>query len=360
MIQRLFTCLALCVALTTGMNAQTEVSTYQPGITTDGITYFLPQTRLLVTVTATKTTHTPGEYARFARNFLRINDAPLEAYDEWAITSVSITSYGVPDKSESYTIRLKSKTSAPLVGLSPDGLLLSVNTSAPEIAPLPTPSVTQVYSSPKFSPADYKTAEILSAGSTTKMAELTAEEIYDIRENRSLLTKGQADFMPKDGEQLKLMLAKLDEQEEALLQLFKGTTSTETHTMTFSYAPDEETERDVLFRFSPALGPLAADDLSGAPVYISVKDLHSLPAVQPTTDSSKKKEVEDLRYIVPGKAQVNIFTAEQNLLETTVPLAQFGRVEHLGGDLFNKKYTIRVTLYPETGGIRRIDADEPL
>ena len=88
--------------------------------------------------------------------------------------------------------------------------------------------------------ADFKTEEILSAGSTAKMAELTANEIYDIRENRGLLTKGQADFMPKDGEQLKLMLSNLDTQEEGLLQLFRGTKAIETYVFTFDVVPNSE------------------------------------------------------------------------------------------------------------------------
>lgn len=54
-----------------------------------------------------------------------------------------------------------------------------------------------------------------------KMAELAANEIYDIRENRSLLAKGQADFMPKDGTQLKMMMEQLDKQEAGLLMLLK-------------------------------------------------------------------------------------------------------------------------------------------
>lgn len=357
---RIISLIALLAATTaTGMKAQTEVAAYQPGVTEEGITYFLPHTRLLVAVTATKTTHEPGEYARFARSYLRLANVPLVAYDQWAITSVEVIPYGVPDKTEAYTIKLKSKTSAPLVGLSHDGILLSINTPAPEIPALPVPSVTQADKKPRLNPADYKTEEILSAGSTTKMAELTADEIYDIRENRSLLTKGQADFMPQDGAQLKLMLAKLDEQEEALLQLFKGTESTETHVMTFSYDARKEADGDVLFRFSPYLGPVAADDLSGSPVYISIKDLNTLPATQPEAGNSKKKEAEDLRYIVPGQAQVRVYTPDRTLAELNVSLAQFGHVEHLGGELFNKKYTTRVTLFPETGGIQRIDAEEP-
>lgn len=84
---RIVPILALMAAATaTGMKAQTEVAAYQPGVTEEGITYFLPHTRLLVAVTATKTTHEPGEYARFARSYLRLTNVPLTAYDQWTIT----------------------------------------------------------------------------------------------------------------------------------------------------------------------------------------------------------------------------------------------------------------------------------
>ena len=214
--------LVLMAAATAGVQAQTEVTPYTPGVTAEGITYFLPHTRLHITVTATKTTHTPGEYARFAQRYLRLADVTTAPYDEWSLTSVELTPYGVPDKTQAYTIKLKSKTSAPLVGLSRDGVLLSVNTEAPEVPELPGPSVERDKTARKFNPADYKTEEILSAGSTTKMAELTANEIYDIRESRTALIKGEADNMPKDGAQLKIMLDQLALQEQALSQLFKN------------------------------------------------------------------------------------------------------------------------------------------
>lgn len=211
-----------------------------------------------------------------------------------------------------------------------------------------------------LNPEEYKTEEIITAGSTLKMAELTANEIYDIRENRSLLSKGQADFMPKDGEQLKLMLKTLDTQEEALLQLFKGTSSKETHVFTFDLVPEKELQRQVLFRFSKHLGLVEQDNLAGEPFYISLKDLKSLPAeVVVEEKKGKKKEVLDVRYTLPGMASLKIFSAERELLSLNLPLAQFGRVEHLGGELFNKKYTTHILFSPETGGIVKLDAEQP-
>lgn len=351
-------CFLLGIAILQGLflAAQTQVTHYQPGVTESGITYFLPQTRLHITLTAEKNTYTPGEYAAYAERYLRLKDVPQMPYDEWSITGVTITPYGTADSTQAYSIAFKAKTTATLVGLAADGRLLSIHAEAPSLPLLSQPGIVKkANDSPTAS--DYKTREILAAGSTTKMAELAANEIYDIRENRSLLAKGQADFMPKDGEQLRLMLQNLDRQETALLQLFKGTTTTEIHTLTLDFTPTTETDKTLLFRFSKYLGLVEKDDLSGEPYYISVKDLHSLPL---TVEAAKpSKETNDLCYIVPGNALVKIYNSAKEFASLTTPLAQFGRVEHLGGDLFNKKNTTSVLLSPETGGIVKLDALAP-
>ena len=339
--------------------AQTEVTTYEPGLTAEGITYFLPATSLRIVVKATKKHFTPGEFSEYADRYLHLKDATLTPHDEWTIDGISLYSFGTADKTKAYSIKLKQKTSAPFVALTPDGRLLSVNAPSTEKEPtLPLPSV--VKSKEKvINGADFKTEEILSAGSTAKMAELTANEIYDIRENRGLLTKGQADFMPKDGEQLKLMLANLDTQEEGLLQLFKGSVTSETHTFAFDLTPMQDINQQIVFCFSKYLGLVDNDDPSGTPYYISVKDLHTLPATNAEAKAKQKDSNSDLKYIVPSRAKVTIFTEQGEEATQTFPMAQFGNVEHLGGELFNKKETTHVQLSPVTGNISKIEAAQP-
>lgn len=352
--------LALCPIW---LMAQTEVKEYHPGVTTDGITYFLPQTGFRFVIKVTHTRHTPGEYAIYGERFLRERNVTVEAYDEWKIESVEMVPFGEADRSQAYTIKFKTQTSAPLVGLADDGRLLSVNAAAHPLPELPKATFPKnVASTGSKNAGQFKTQEILSAGSTQKMAELAAAEIFDIRENRGLLAKGQADFMPKDGEQLKLMLESLDKQEQGLLSLFTGTTDTDERILTLDIVPTEEWENRLLFRFSRHYGMVDNDDLSGEPFFLTVKDLHTLPPVEPDPRSAKakKKEVQDLRYNVPGKARLKLTDSKgQVLCEHTFPIAQFGRVEHLGGELFNKRHTTHVTLSPETGGIASIKADQP-
>lgn len=351
-----FLILSLCI-LHSSAFAQSEVTEYRPGVTADGVTYFLPQTHLHVTIEAERTVITPGDYAAYAAHYLRLTDVPQEASEKWQIKSLTVTPYGVPDKTQAYTIRLKQRTTMPYVTLTPEGILLAVNTEAEQPDELNQPSVVN-QPSKTYNTADYLTPEILAATNQRKAAELTAAEIYDIRENRVMLNKGQADFMPKDGVQLRLMLEGLDAQEAALLQLFKGTTETSTHTFTVDFTPYYfDGRQEVLFRFSPRYGLCQADDLSGEPYHITLTDEGTLPPLDPKA-KTVRRVIEDLRYNVCSTAKVKVTNPMGDLLYgATLPFSQIGRVEHLGGDLFNKKAATQVWMDPTTGGILRIDSE---
>jgi len=343
----------------TNLSAQTNVDTYRSGLTKEGVTYFLPRTGIHITLRATRTTHTPGEYYKYASRFLRLNDVPTTTYDSWTLDKIEMHPFGVADSSRVYTIALNPKSAAPLVTLTDDCRLLSVNKEVPLPAPLTSKSVTH-QAEVMLNPSDYKTEEILSATSLMKMAELTAEEILDIRENRSLLAKGQADFLPKDGEQLRLMLNSLEQQEDALMQCFKGTTKVEHHVITLDVIPTDEIDEQILFRFSRHKGYVDADDLSGEPYAITIKNLRTLPAAAPQAEESKRsksKEKKDLRYILPERAMVTLTHNGHVIHSLEIPIAQWGRVECLGGDLFNKKFSTRITLSPQTGSIVSIEGE---
>ena len=229
------------------LTAQTEVKDYEPGVTEEGITYFLPKTEFYLVITTTRTTKYPGELAPFAARYLKLNPVALHKEELWKMQHVNLVTSGVADRERAFSIKLKNKTSAPLVALARDGRLLAINADAQTSTIIPQPK--QVDDKrPLEDPTKYKTQEILAAGSKEKMAELTANEIFDIRESRSQLSKGQADYMPKDGEQLKLMLANLDRQEEGLLKLFTGTDRTDTVTFVLKITFDHAFENKIISR----------------------------------------------------------------------------------------------------------------
>ena len=182
--------LALCLSVS-GIQAQTEVTPFVPGSTLEGVSYFLPKTAFRVTVITEKTVTKPGDFYKYANRYLRLPNVPTEESVVWSIRSIKLEPFGVPDKDKAYSIKVKSKTVAPLVGLSSDGILLSINTEAEEevLPELPEP----VPAPQPVNPRTYMTQEMLAAGSTAKMAELCAEEIYDLRDSRNALIKGEAD-----------------------------------------------------------------------------------------------------------------------------------------------------------------------
>ena len=334
--------------------AQTEVEPFVPGSTLEGVTYYLPRTAFRVTVIAEKTTTRPGDFHKYADRYLRLQNVPTEESVKWNLKSITFEPYGKPDKNKAYSIKIKSKTVAPLVGLSRDGLLLSINCDANEsfLPDLPKPEKGQTPENPR----SYMTQEMLAAGSTAKMAELCAQEIYDIRDSKNALIRGEAENTPKDGAQLKLMLDQLDKQASVLESLFSGTTQTDTEVFSFFYDPQQETSRDVLFRFSQKLGVLDADNLAGEPVIASIKVLETIPTTVPSEEAAKKRAKMDhgVYYNIPARAKINVTYNGQEFVNMETPMAQFGIVDILSNTLFDKKATTQVTFFQTTGGTKDV------
>ena len=344
---------AMLLSASLSANAQTVVEDYIPGLTPEGITYFLPETHIRFVLTATRHVHTAGEYAVFAERYLGITDAPMENFENWTLDDIEVIPFGVPDKTKAFTIALNPKSSAPLVTLTPDGLLLAINTETEQPEELPVPSKT-IVSKPTVNAKEFLTPDIICASTRSKKAELTAQEIYDIRENRILLAKGQADFNPTDGEQLKAMFHQLDAAEQALLSLFTGTETVERHTMVVDYCPKTSDNGGLLFRFSKYLGLVDIDDMAGEPYTLEVKNTTKLPDENIDPKAAKKKEKPDVRYCIPGRAQLTLLHNGTTIAKADVSIAQFGNTEHLGGELFNKKFNTEVFLNSVTGNIEKI------
>ena len=180
-------------------SAQTEVTT---GVTRGkdfGVTYVLPKTQIDIEVKANKIIYTPGEFSKYADRYLRLNNVSADAQEYWELVSVKAKSVGVPDSARVYFVKMKDKTVAPLIELTEDGIIKSINTPfRPRKA---TPAAVLTPAKKRVNPRDFLTEEILMANSSAKMAELVAKEIYNIRESKNALVRGQADNMPKHGEQ---------------------------------------------------------------------------------------------------------------------------------------------------------------
>ena len=253
---------------------------------------------------------------------------------------------------------IDKKRSISKVTCTPDGQLLAINADASLVAP----TVHKFTPAPKptpLNPAEFMTEDILNAGSTAKMAELSAKEIYDIRDSRNQLSRGEADFMPKDGTQLKLMLANLNRQETALRQLFEGVVTKDTTWTTIDCMPMKEGS-NVFFRFSTRRGLVDADDLSGEPYNLIVKNLNTAPAPNPTPAGQKEDKADiGLRVSKPSRIKLTLQHNTDVVATYEMNAAQFGTVESLSGELFGKKQSAALWLDPMTGSVKEIKQITP-
>lgn len=344
--------IAIGLLASTAAYAQ-DFSQYTPGTLAEGVIYYLPKTKFEIKVKATKVTHTPGELCQYANRYLRLQNVSSQPSEYWELQSVQLQTIGVPDKEKAYGVKLKDKSAASQVELTESGIVKAINTTAPQEKAVPQEKAPE---KPKrVDPRSYMTEEILLAGSSNKMAELIAREIYNIRESKNSLTRGQADYMPQDGAALKLMLNNLETQEKALTEMFTGFTERTEQTFTFYVEPEKEMKDQVVFRFSNKLGVLKEDNLAGEPIYITVTNESTLP---PANEEEKaKKKLEGIIYNIPGKASVTIKGNGKQYVSEEVFLTQFGETEVLIDNLFNKKVNTRVIFNTTTGGIVKIDKD---
>lgn len=347
--------LALCMATTAMTQAQTEVVKVQKYGKDYGVVYSLPKTKIEVDLTIEKTVYKPGELAEYASKYLRINNVSSEGSTTYRITSTKIRTVGVPNKEATYFIKMKDKTTAPLVEMTKEGVIKSINV---EYIPEKKENKEVIRQEEKHKAIDgrkFLNEEMLMAGSRSKMAELIAKEIYSIRESKNDLLKGQAENTPQDGEQLKLMLDNLSIQEQALTEMFTGTTHKEITVKTVYIVPEDEVQDEVLFRFSKKMGLVDKDNLVGEPYYVSIKRTSQMQQIEPEDGKGKKKELEGIAYISPETVIFTIRKGNEKIREEQLPIAQMGVVEYLAPILFNKNTVTKVYFDTSTGGLIKVE-----
>ena len=346
--------------------AQTEVT---QGVTFGkkfGVTYMLPQTEIKIEAEATRQHYEPGQFSKYAERYLRLRDVKQEAETSWTLDEVKVNIVGVPDPSNIYFVEMKDRTTAPLMELTADGIVRSINLPFTGDKKAEQPQAKQQEDEALPDPRTFLTEEILMTNSTAKMAELVAREIYSIRESKNALLRGEAENLPKDGAQLQIMLDNLNKQEKAMVQMFEGKVTTEKHHFTKRVTP-EEMSNHVVFRFSKKLGFVEADDLAGEPVELSIVNKQLIPEqpAEPEGKSSRsiisiltngnKSAIEGVAYNVPGKADVKLTYQHKDIINTELSLTQFGIQEYLAPQLFNRNTVTQVLFDVNTGALLKID-----
>ncbi len=324
-----------------------------------GLIYTLPLTAFEVTVAVEKTVRTPGEFARYAEKYLA--DAPiLTPSTSCRITQVVVNPTAYADTDERYLVTLKG-AGAPSVIVTDANFPLSINDDgyAPESDLLPLPVAVEAKPTILERPEAKRavTPEMIQSKSSAKRAQLAAAKIYELRTVRNDIISGQADGMPSDGAAMQLALDQLNLQEEALTAMFTGTvkTSVEVKTFKVSVPAEGDPTRTVFARLSQSQGLVGPDDLSGAPLYITITPATTGELPLNEKGVAKTFPKGGVAYRIPGSADVSVSYDDKTLFNARFDVAQYGVIFGLDPSLFtSKKNPSYLHFNPLTGAIREL------
>lgn len=320
-----------------------------------GLIYTLPLTAVDITVETKFTSQRPGEFANYANRHLGITDAVRKESDNMEVKSITINTRGIPNPANRWLAQFKSGATTSII-LTDAGIPLAINTSElPQTAEVNLPTPVDAPLSPLETDAARQavTLEMTRSTSPSKKAELAAQRIFELREQRNELISGNADNMPADGGALKVALKELDAQEAALTAMFAGTSVTYTKVQTFQVIPGSESVTDTLVaRVSALEGLVDATDLTGAPLTMTIEVLSRGELPVNEKGEIKKFPKNGVAYTIPGTARITLKMFNKELATATVELAQLGTTFGLDPGIFSdRKAPMCATFSPVTGGI---------
>lgn len=352
---------AIIAGLNMNVNAQNTQKLSAAKHNDYGLVYSLPETHLRIEVEAEQTIKKAGPYYNYAKKYLGTENVVTEDAEMWTLKSVKISSYGVPKKGNEYLMQFKAG-STPYLIIGENGMPLAINTDDVEI-PVFEQKEGKPLTESLLDDNTYATAlsgELIASGSLARRAENAANTIYKIRESRTNYALGEADQMPPDGESLKLILKELDKQEKSLMAMFLGTTQTGTAIKVFDYIPANDTINEVVLRISDFNGITDKDDLSGEPVYLTLKITEKGEIPLDEKGLEKKLPKGAVMYKIPGKASVSLSYEGKEIYKELFDIAQFGIDYGLNPAIFtDKKAPSYLKFHPSTGGIMEIGLKKP-
>ena len=379
-----------------GTNASCEVRHVTSKLMIDGrqMFYALPKNIIEIKVVIKKTTQFEGPYSNYAQKYLNITEGVIQMDDEfYTIETVKFDRTSIPDSSRFYSLSYIGYDGLPLLQLNPDGILIgcNVNKTVQGYSTINSPILISEPQTEEFKFTDlgvkpflvekketlYKTVQTDSTTlkvpyTKTKMVstsdDFNADEIAalirKIRKRRMKLVMGYKDeTFAVDGKSMVKMVEELDELEQMYIELFMGKTIEKTHTYSFSYEPDEDSnaEQKIVGWFSPSKGlnvskpNIRRSDYQ--PLVLKSQVIGKVPdseiKVMNNTQKTPVAIKYGLYYRIPGRIDVSLHVFDKKLASQQWEIAQKGRVIPLPVDYLNdQKYSIE--FYPETGALKRI------
>lgn len=326
----------------------------------NSIIYALPLTQLYIEVEYEEVDLKPGELSLYAQRYLGVNDVTLEPQKKYVLKGLRLNSYGTPNEEQRYSVKFGRRHDATNVSLSPEGILLGIN--APEIKFTSLPQDETIHSNTdnNGNGVGGLSPEYIQATTIAKKAEIAAQEIYEIRENKTLIVSGQSEQPFADGKALEIAIKRLDESERILMERFLGTQTITKFRKIISGLDAAKEGKVVALRFSEHYGVLPADDLRGEPIYLNIKIVDQAPSLDEKAQKKLERSLsKGIVFSVPGAIEATLTSEGNKAVTTRFPVAQLGTLEVLESELFTTKGKITtIEFYSETGGIKEVKTRE--
>jgi len=311
--------------------------------------YSLPKTAFCFEVEIEKVTQTPGIFYQYAQRYLATSDVITEEKTVYVLKNISLRTQTIADENRTYQMEVGN--SANFLTLNRQGILCGVNVPLTEKKIIEKRIIkNEEINLPSGSLLPLG-EEFMMAGSTAKLAEGAAKQIYRIRESRMMLLGGDMENQPSDGKALTTMLEGLNKTENQLTSLFVGNTKVETQTQIVRIVPEAAIQNKVLFRISSLRGLVDVNDLGGAPYYINffTNEIKTQPR-----DPKVKPENPAIFTILPADTKIQITDGVKVLLEKELQIPQFGVVIPVSEKIFNIR-NLKISIDSETGRIFSIE-----
>ena len=319
------------------------------------IAYSLPKTELLVELKLEKITQKPGPFYPYSERYLATKNIITEAKTSYKLLEISVKTIPVPDFNRTFIVTPSKKSLLSHITVNSDGLLCGINVPPTHVE---KPELFSLIPKQEKTDANWLLPlgeEYMMAGSTAKLAEGAAKQIYRIRESRMSILTGDLEHLPADGTSLQTMTNKLDQLEFDLTELFIGKSKTEIENHQIRFIPEAASSNSILFRLSALKGIVPVEDLTGNPYYLTVEP----ESFKNTSDASKrKKNASVLNTVLPAITKVSIGNGAQEIYTNQFAMPQFGVVVPYADELLTE-IASKVWVDYQTGRLLSIEKTNP-
>ena len=314
------------------------------------VIYSLPQTSVMLTVVAEKENFVAGPYAQYAQKYMG-SAARTEDKVTYTLKSIDLAPYLEADPATRIALNLSGRgtAAANFLQLCSQGLIIASDsyTGKPESWRFPsianndvfagkdvngnlTSATTTLYKTVNTAEGFQRVAVSQSQvveKSLEKKAQETANTIFDLRKSRMQIITGDTDAT-YSGEAMQAAISEITRLEQEYMSLFYGTSTTSIQTMNFDVVPAAKTANQmyVAFRISESEGLLPPNEVAGRPIVLVLT--YDKPAEISTggvASGAKSVAGGTVYYRVPVVATARIMDGSQTLLQTRIPVYQFGQ-----------------------------------